>query len=158
VTVFRSWAAADLSAGGRTFRVITTHLDLDSVEVQRAQAQEMLCGPADTPLPVLLLGDFNCIPESNAPTYRALVDAGFADAWRLLRPSDGGHTCCQWPDLLNRETALDSRVDLVLVRGPWKVGEVATVGEEPADRSRGGLWPSDHAGVVATLSAGSSAG
>jgi hypothetical protein len=28
------------------------------------------------------------------------------------------------------------------------------VGDDPADRTTGGLWPSDHAGVVATLRIG----
>ena len=28
---------------------------------------------------------------------------------------------------------------------------VDVVGEEPADRTASGLWPSDHAGVIATL-------
>ena len=42
-------------------------------------------------------------------------------------------------------------LDLILFRGPFKVDDVDVVGEDPDDRTESGLWPSDHAGVVATL-------
>jgi hypothetical protein len=62
-----------------------------------------------------------------------------------------GDTCCQDADLLNDASDLTSRIDLILYDGAVEplMGEV--VGDEPADRIDSGLWPSDHAGVVATL-------
>jgi hypothetical protein len=42
-------------------------------------------------------------------------------------------------------------VDLVLTRGPFHVGKASLVGGGTADRLPSGLWPSDHASVVATL-------
>jgi len=39
----------------------------------------------------------------------------------------------------------------VFLRGPFTPVAADVVGEESADRTPGGLWPSDHAGVVATL-------
>jgi len=43
------------------------------------------------------------------------------------------------------------RIDLVLYRGDLAAREMDRVGEEPADQTPSGLWPSDHAGVAATL-------
>jgi len=46
---------------------------------------------------------------------------------------------------------MSHRIDLVQFRGPFTVEDVQVVGASPADRVPLGLWPSDHAGVVATL-------
>jgi len=46
---------------------------------------------------------------------------------------------------------LTERDDLVLTRGPFSDGKASIVGNHPADRLPSGLWPSDHAGVVAIL-------
>jgi hypothetical protein len=43
-------------------------------------------------------------------------------------------------------------------RGPFTIEDVQVVNASPADRERLGLWPSDHAGVVATLTLRSGAG
>jgi endonuclease/exonuclease/phosphatase family metal-dependent hydrolase len=51
----------------------------------------------------------------------------------------------------NPESLFDQRIDLVLIRGAAHVRNVDLVGEEEADRTASGLWPSDHAGVVATV-------
>jgi hypothetical protein len=46
---------------------------------------------------------------------------------------------------------LTKRIELVLTKGGFNPVAVDVVGEESADRPASGLWPSDHAGVVATL-------
>ena len=45
---------------------------------------------------------------------------------------------------------LRARIDLILTRGPIAATEAFLVGHAASDL-RSGLWPSDHAGVVATL-------
>jgi hypothetical protein len=45
---------------------------------------------------------------------------------------------------------LRARIDLILTRGPIAATEAFLVGHTAAGL-RSGLWPSDHAGVVATL-------
>jgi hypothetical protein len=80
-----------------------------------------------------------------------LLAAGFVDAWSLEHPGTDGFTCCQAETLDNDPSALDQRLDLVLFRGGFQVRDVELVGEEDADRTESGLWPSDHAGVVSTL-------
>ncbi|NIL98463.1 MAG: hypothetical protein GTO53_11260 [Planctomycetales bacterium] len=77
--------------------------------------------------------------------------AGFLDAWSETHPSDPGFTCCQDPDLLNPVSLNSQRIDLVLHRAGWESLAAEVVGEDPADRTPSGFWPSDHAGVVATV-------
>jgi hypothetical protein len=64
---------------------------------------------------------------------------------------DPGFTCCQATNLLNPTSTLTERVDLVLTRGPFRLGKAPLVGDEASDRLASGLWPSDHAGVVVNL-------
>jgi hypothetical protein len=53
--------------------------------------------------------------------------------------------------LLNPVSELDRRIDPVLYRGGFTVREAAVVGDQVENRTPSGFWPSDHAGVVATL-------
>ena len=53
--------------------------------------------------------------------------------------------------MLNPVSLLTERIDFVLFRGDFAVHSVEVVGDEPVDRTPSGLWPSDHAGVVAQL-------
>ncbi len=149
----RGWMSVDATVRGTAVRLISTHLEVPGSPAagaaQLAQAGELLAGPADTDLPVVMLGDFNSLPGS--PTYAALRAAGFDDAWTRANPEDdNGFTCCHRERLDDPTDRLRARIDLVLTRGPIAATEAFLVGHTPADR-RSGLWPSDHAGVVATL-------
>jgi hypothetical protein len=63
-----------------------------------------------------------------------------------------GFTCCQADDLRNASSALHERVDLAFLKGDTLVPlTAATVGDALADRTASGLWPSDHAGLVARI-------
>ena len=53
--------------------------------------------------------------------------------------------------MLNATSILSDRRDFVLFRGAFEVLGVDVLGADPVNRSPSGLWPSDHAGVVATL-------
>jgi endonuclease/exonuclease/phosphatase family metal-dependent hydrolase len=143
-----------VTARGITFRVVTTHLHVP-LQVQLLQVTELLQSAASTNLPVILAGDFNAnaadAVDPSFATYQILLDAQFLDAWSQANPSTPGLTCCQAANLLNPESALDRRIDLVMFRGPFLASDVRVVGDQPIDRTPSGLWPSDHAGVVATL-------
>jgi endonuclease/exonuclease/phosphatase family metal-dependent hydrolase len=147
VPVYRTWIAVDVDILGRAFRFIDTHLERFHDLVQLLQAYELLDGPANTSLDVILVCDCNSRADgTGTATYPALIAAGFADAWNLPDPGD---TCCQRERLHGKSTLVE-RIDLVLARGAFEVLDVDRVGEDPHDRFRG-LWPSDHAGVAATL-------
>jgi hypothetical protein len=150
----QGWAAIDVTYRGRSFRFATTHINV-SPPIQLAQARELVRTAGATTLPVIFAGDFNATADSSLdpsfPTYQAVIDAGFADAWRIKRAPDPGFTCCQAPDVLNPTSLLNHRIDLILFRGGFGVADISLIGNTPADRTPDGLWPSDHAGVAATL-------
>ncbi|WP_436659920.1 endonuclease/exonuclease/phosphatase family protein [Micromonospora sp. URMC 103] len=156
ITSRNGWASVDATVDRHTFRFVTTHLEpTPPFTIQQAQARELVASAADTDLPVVFAGDFNTTAndpqDPTFPTYRFLLDSGFVDAWSENRPDDPGYTCCQAPDLRNPVSTLSLRIDLVLFRGDFGVTDIHLVGNEPTDRTPSGLWPSDHAGVVATL-------
>src|SRR5262249_40604951 len=53
--------------------------------------------------------------------------------------------------LRNTTVNFTQRIDLVLYRGDLRAFDADVVGDELADRTSSGLWPSDHGGVVTTL-------
>jgi hypothetical protein len=157
VSVTRGWAAVDATAQGHTFRFISTHLEVQSfAPIQVMQGMELLAIAGASPLPVVMLGDFNsAADQSQTPTYGFILDAGFQDVWHKV--GNPGYTCCHEKDLLNATSTLDQRLDVIFVRGFDTTGhgsigaQVFVVGDKPKDRLPSGLWPSDHAGVVATV-------
>jgi len=147
LTLARGWASVDVKIRGKSFRFVTTHLESFSTPVRNSEAAQLLSGPTATDLPVVLVGDMNSGPGGDLGAYDTLLDGGFSDAW----PGGDGLTCCHANDLHDPNPTLRERVDLVLTRGGFDTASAEVVGASPADRTPSGLWPSDHAGVVATL-------
>jgi endonuclease/exonuclease/phosphatase family metal-dependent hydrolase len=152
------WASVDVRGRGWRFRFVTTHLALApdfNPTIPLAQAQELRDTAGDTDLPVVFVGDFNSIAsDSTNPTfetYQSFIEAGFVDTWRQTHPIDPGFTCCQSPDVSNAKSTLSVRIDLILAQGRIDIVNARLVGDKQADRTPSGLWPSDHAGVTATL-------
>ncbi len=170
LTLKRGWIRLTTEHDGVPYHFVTTHLEIQALApVHAAQAAELinvvLAGLEGV---TIVAGDLNSDPEnpdtpSWTPTYDDMIRAGFTDAWQRTRHSsrDSGFTCCQDPNLRNGPSLLDQRVDFVLVRlsdHPSKSGKirgsmkVEIVGEEQEDRTpTNGLWPADHAGLVAAL-------
>lgn len=150
VKILRGWSAIDACVKGHMFRVVSTHLEPLSSQVQAEQADELLAGPGNTELPLIFIGDFNSNANgSGTPTYGNLIAAGFNDTWLIANEGDG-FTCCQDADLLNARSLLTERIDLILIKNKdkWKVIKAELAGEAQSDRTSSRLWPSDHAGVV----------
>ena len=146
----RGWIATTLSVRGTRIVVFNTHLDSISTPVRAAQGQELLALATARKAPVALLGDFNSGPGSDPTVYDALRAAGLRDAWVEVHGDAPGLTCCFSTDLRSTAKPLSSRIDLVLHGKGVRATRAKVVGEARADRL-GGLWPSDHAGVVARL-------
>jgi endonuclease/exonuclease/phosphatase family metal-dependent hydrolase len=141
--------------GGGTVRFVTTHLEAYSPEIAEKQMEQLLAGPlASKRRRSVLVGDFNSDPRESggddrgaerAPSaYAAALDADFLN---LLPRRE---TCCFAEDLRSTAEGLDSWIDHIIVRPRMRVRSSAIVGSRSAERI-GGLWPSDHAGIVATL-------
>lgn len=155
VTVPRGWISVDGKIRGKQFRFLNTHLESFHPGVQAAQANELVQGPANTRLPVIIAGDLNTDsatgdPEQNAG-YQILKAAGFKDAWNVARRHNPGFT---WPLHLDDPflpVVPFQRIDLILFRGKLEIENARLLGHRLSDRTPSGLFPSDHAGVFSRI-------
>ncbi len=161
LTINRGWASVDAQFHGQSFRFIVTHLENPIPQIpasyllQQAQAKELSDVPANTSLPVILVGDFNAIANlptdpSNA-TYQEMLNLGFGDAWLDRNPPRPGLT---WPleNATTKDTATQ-RIDFVFYRGLVNARTASLAGDSKQDKVDG-MWPSDHAGLRALLQVG----
>jgi endonuclease/exonuclease/phosphatase family metal-dependent hydrolase len=119
---------------------------------------------ADSGVPVVLAGDFNCPshldwPDVAWPVTKAAEEAGLSDSYREVHPDpvrDPGHT---WSpihpvheDGSGRPEPQD-RIDYVLHRGLTVLDSrtVVTGTPRPWPDVAGNEWPSDHAAVLTTF-------
>jgi hypothetical protein len=152
IPFLRGWIAADLKVRGKNYRFVTTHLETFSPDYQAAQTNELLNGPLNTDLPLILGGDLNSDADApswaNGPAYGILTSAGFVDAWSTRHPNDAGLT---WPLFVEDSgigPSTSQRIDLILTKGySFAPQQVVRTGLSPQN----GLWSSDHAGVDAAF-------
>jgi endonuclease/exonuclease/phosphatase family metal-dependent hydrolase len=151
ITVPRGWVSVDVMHRGAWVRFVSTHLEAFAPEVRDAQAAELAAALAEEARPVILAGDLNSAPGTGGEAV--LAGAGFDDVWAALNPETEGNTCCWLEDLTVPSPPappLSERIDYVLTRGELLPLDAEVLGEEDEDRV-GGLWPSDHAGVLARV-------
>ena len=166
VVLIRGWVFARTTIDGRSYTFASAHTEANLAgappgllgQIRAAQVAEMVgaLGSSDR---VVLMGDLNDTPGS--PMYGVLTGAGFTDTWTAMHPGAGaeGLTCCHVADLSDHVADFDQRIDYVWTRGfaldDGKVqGSIDRFGNVPADRLTGPaypIWPSDHAGLVASL-------
>jgi endonuclease/exonuclease/phosphatase family metal-dependent hydrolase len=167
INFLRGFVEALITVQGREYVVVTTHTEgtdltplVDYHQLHAQQMQEIVDEVNKVDAPAIVMGDLNDYDTS--PMYLAMTEAGFADVWRELRPRVEGNTCCHLSDLsdfLPTPKLFDERIDYVFARGLGHVnrdvnGSIVRYGLLPSDRLRGPngtIWPSDHAGLVATL-------
>jgi endonuclease/exonuclease/phosphatase family metal-dependent hydrolase len=149
----RGWVGTDARIGNRRFRLVTTHLEAYSPEIGDKQVKQLLRGPLKSKrLQSILVGDLNSGPRAGsdrgtqrtANPYETVIRAGF------VNPLPRRNTCCFGEDLSSTSEKLSSWIDHILVRPRARVVRSSVFGNRTSDRI-GGMWPSDHAGVVATL-------
>jgi len=149
----RGWVGVDGKLAKHRFRFVSTHLEAYSPAIADQQMQELLkkTGPLGSKKRAsILVGDFNSAPGDNANdrgttrdanAYYSAIDAGFRN------PLPKRSTCCFGEDLHSTADHLETWIDHVLVRPKIKAVKSGIVGT----RQVGGLYPSDHAGITATL-------
>lgn len=164
ITLIRGWVWARTTIGGEAYAFASAHTEANLAgapvalleQIRAAQVGEMIAsfGPDER---VVLIGDLNDKPGS--PMYSLLTSSGFTDSWAALRPGVEGLTCCHAADLSDAVADFDQRIDYIFTRGvagsDGRVfGQVDRFGDVPADRLAGPaspIWPSDHAGLLASL-------
>jgi len=167
VELLRGWVQVEAEVGGRTYTFASTHTEGTGPDdlllgLHAMQVGELAAYLGDAS-PAIVVGDFNTPPGT--PAYQAMVDAGFTDVWKALRPRPDGFTCCQAPDLSNQVSILHERIDYVWARGfggeqghHSLQGQVSLYGNTPSERLLNGagesIWPADHAGLLANLMQG----
>lgn len=130
----------------KEFYFWNTHFD-HQVQPAREKSAELIrkrIEALNTPLPLLLVGDFNANAEQNK-AYHTLVDDGFfADTWKLAkkRVGEGLNTFNGFREIGKQ----GRRIDWILVRGKAEVDSTEIV-----TFSKDGQFPSDHFPVVAKL-------
>ena len=150
----RGYSTVEATKDDVTFTFANAHLEVGGAAAQAQIAQAaVLTGAVQNESPLVLVGDFNSNPADagdDGESYR-IITGPFNDAWTDLRSGDSGFTCCQADDLRNATSMLDTRIDLILYNGDVTATSIGRVGADTNDQTPGGLWPSDHAGVVSTL-------
>jgi len=168
IDLLRGWTRLTVDHQGTPHHVIATHLETQATgPLHDAQADELIgFVAAGLDGVTIIAGDLNsdAAAEEGAlswtATYDKLIADGFTDVWesRLRGRRASGLTCCFDKDLTG-DTDFIERIDFVMVRsshgGPNGVARghyrMEVVGEETGDRTVGGLWPSDHAGLIASI-------
>jgi hypothetical protein len=157
LTVPRGWCSVDLFVRGKRLRVICAHTETQiAPAVQTAQISELLSGPADVDIPVIIAGDFNTDPlqRDGSTAYGLFTNAGFLDSWNTLYPSDtgGGLTWGHDKYLTDPYTDFIWRLDLIMYRGDDITPTDMSVIDIELDRTADPLWASDHAAVCTHFS------
>ena len=168
--ILHGFLVVDATIGSKSFRFVNTHLENGYVDgfpgvIQSAQAVQILQAMAGTPegRKLIVVGDMNSDPsdavDPGSPIpytpYMLFAGSGLSDVW-LRRPGDVlGLTCCQAEDLMNRESMMTRRIDLIFTREePRTVKDARLIGEVAADRlgpPGRSLWPTDHASLAAGI-------
>jgi endonuclease/exonuclease/phosphatase family metal-dependent hydrolase len=155
IPVERGWVSTEATIGGSSteFRFVNTHLEAFGADtIREAQAKELFApgGPLDTDEQIILAGDINSgtaarhnIQGTDQLAFQALLDFGMTD--------NGAIQSCCYSDLFDPTQVFDHTVDHVLTKPGLETKTAFVTGDDPAERTPSGLWPSDHGGVVSTL-------
>jgi endonuclease/exonuclease/phosphatase family metal-dependent hydrolase len=99
---------------------------------------------------VILVGDLNSgledphnIHGTDQLAFQALMGFGMTD--------NGAIQSCCYSDLFDPTQFFDHTVDHVLTKPGLETRNAFVTGNDPAERTPSGLWPSDHGGVVSRL-------
>jgi hypothetical protein len=155
VAFTRGWTAVDASVRGKKFRFVNTHLESESNgSIREDQAAELVApGGPTAAKPTILVGDLNSDPArepTNLPDgdggSKIAIDRVFAAGFLPLSgpaPTGGhGELLSDLGNLLG-----DGRIDHILTNGP----SVKLASSVVLDGIGGGLWASDHGGVLSRL-------
>lgn len=162
-----------LDAPGAPVPFFTTHLSSEThASAQRCRQVTALAGfvarhrGGNSGHPPVITGDFNAWPDSDEvrlfggyKTAPAVPGQFFLDVWEYAEQGAPSATWDPANPYVARSYGPSVRIDYIHVGppGPGGIGHVRAV-RRAGDGPVGGVWPSDHAAVVADLAAGAAAG
>jgi endonuclease/exonuclease/phosphatase family metal-dependent hydrolase len=168
INFIRGYIEAQVTVDGRQYVVVTTHTEgtdltkagIDYHQLHAQQMQEIVDLVNGSERPAIVMGDLNDYDTSLM--YQVMLDGGFTDLWATLRPGVDGVTCCHLSDLSDphpRQGRFETRIDYIFTRGfdhggRAVTGQITRYGLLKSDQlagPAGTIWPSDHAGLEATL-------
>ena len=166
----RGYVAVEVKIQGEKYRFLNTHLEVRAEEesefrvVQAFQMNELLGLLNNENRPIIMLGDFKSSYDDEdfshdvygpiVPPYWQAIYRGYSDSWLLQENPGDGYTSGFDESVSDPTAELTTRIDLIFVdQKKLKIENVKAevVGDELEDRTASGLWPSDHAGVVAKI-------
>lgn len=141
-----TWVRLRERASGREFVIWNTHFDHE-VEDARQKAAALLrdrIAQVDAQLPVLLVGDFNCLAGNSRAHEILTKEAGLTDTWDAApeRANAGLNTFNNFESPKHD----GERIDWILARQPAAVTAAGIVNYEGLAQ-----FPSDHFPVTATV-------
>jgi len=180
IALVRGFLAVDVTVKGWQYRVFNTHLEqrllanpFDPRPLQVRQADEFVGTVLATwsrwdgfSKTVIVVGDINSDPRDPKITlpdgqqvmtpYQIFTSTDLTDVWTMRPHPKLGSTCCQAEELTNGRSELYERIDMIFsLPRPSQVRDVKLLGNKKRDKTdpppHGGLWPSDHAALAATL-------
>lgn len=141
-----SWVRLRERATGREFEVWNTHFDHE-VEEARQKSAALLrdrIAQSDPAMPLLLVGDFNCL-GGRSRAYEILTrEAGLTDTWEAA-PARANADLSTFNDF-QPPVRRGERIDWILARRPAGVDAAGIVDYEGLP-----VFPSDHFPVTATV-------
>ncbi len=181
VRIERGFVAVDATINGASYRFVNTHLEVQNPSpdplapfLQAAQMSELWQAILMNQQPgqrLVVAGDINSSPDDAAfpipggvtvqPPYAQLANGtdlfgnplpyAMTDAWSLLRFPRKGYTCCQLADLSNARSLHDERIDVIFTFPAPRRAFANVLDSRVWDKTRSGLWPSDHGSVIARM-------
>jgi endonuclease/exonuclease/phosphatase family metal-dependent hydrolase len=159
ISVTRGWTSVDAKVrGSKKFHFVNTHFEAFDPEtvypsVRAQQAEELVAGPAQSSLPVILVGDLNSdikteVKPGDSQAYRVMKKAGFRE-----RAAEKPTGCCieSSYDLKTGGgvAEMSHKVDHIMTNAPQQVKLISST---VTGRSKqNGYWDSDHAGLFSSL-------
>lgn len=159
IEVKRGWVSVDVNARGKKFRFVNTHLESFHPGFRAQQAGELVAptgAVGSAPGKAVLVGDMNSDPNEPSPgglAFDTLLAGGLSDTWASVNPGNPGYTF-GFGELVDDPSPaglFNQRIDHVMTNGAVATASSKLIGLDPGNRTASGLWPSDHAGLVARL-------
>jgi endonuclease/exonuclease/phosphatase family metal-dependent hydrolase len=140
-----TWAACRDKQNNRIFYVFNAHFDHEGVvaRLESARLMHQKVVEISKGQPVILMGDFNSLPESDA--VKVLTDAGYRDSYRHTREIPYGPAGTF--NGFNWNAALDQRIDYIFLGASFSVLKYGVLTDSFERR-----YPSDHLPVQVELS------